>query len=327
MSAGDGPRQRGRRGPSQGSSRSTHGLCPCWGTRSQHRRQGRVGQAEAWPARPRAQTRGWGRGAPTAPEAGGAPAAGLTAVDVREALRGDGVGRVLVDVLQAQAGQLRLVEEARLRRAARQRPVSALGAWAPTGCRARGWPQPRAERSPARAPSKRRGTQRRTAAGMVGRANPGEARPGPSRGPRTTSGTRKSVPETCCVRNHAWGGGAREGTPGLGPPRTPGRALCSGPGQGTARGHSPQQVAGNSPHVTVRALALQSNSGRSEPKAKSWQIQLVWRGLRLSWEGASTCAQVPPASPARKAIWLSTQSPRDLLKETKATAFLPTPEP
>lgn len=122
-------------------------------------------------------------------------------------------------------------------------------------------------------------------------------------------------------------GGAREGTPGLGPPRTPGRALCLGPGQGTARGHSPQQVAGNSPHVTVRALALQSNSGRSEPKAKSWQIQLVWRGLRLSWEGASTCAQVPPASPARKAIWLSTQSPRDLLKETKATAFLPTPEP
>lgn len=150
---------------------------------------------------------------------------------------------------------------------------------------------------------------------------------GHGRPARTTSGTRKSVPETCCVRNHAWGGGAREGTPGLGPPRTPGRALCSGPGQGTARGHSPQQVAGNSPHVTVRALALQSNSGRSEPKAKSWQIQLVWRGLRLSWEGASTCAQVPPASPARKAIWLSTQSPRDLLKETKATAFLPTPEP
>lgn len=211
MSAGDGPRQRGRRGPSQGSSRSTHGLCPCWGTRSQHRRQGRVGQAEAWPARPRAQTRGWGRGAPTAPEAGGAPAAGLTAVDVREALRGDGVGRVLVDVLQAQAGQLRLVEEARLRRAARQRRVSALGAWAPTGCRARGRPQPRAERSPARAPSKRRGTQRRTAAGMVGRANPGKARPGPSRGPRTTSGTRKSVPETCCVRNRARGGGGQGG--------------------------------------------------------------------------------------------------------------------
>lgn len=180
MSAGDGPRQRGRRGPSQGSSRSTHG--PCWGTRSQHRRQGRVGQAEAWPARPRAQTRGWGRGAPTAPEAGGAPAAGLTAVDVREALRGDGVGRVLVDVLQAQAGQLRLVEEARLRRAARQRPVSALGAWAPTGCRARGRPQPRAERSPARAPSKRRGTQRRTAAGMVGRVIPGRRAQAPREG-------------------------------------------------------------------------------------------------------------------------------------------------
>lgn len=48
---------------------------------------------------------------PTALEDGGAPAVGLTPVDIREALRGDGVGRVLVDVLQAQAGQLRLVEE------------------------------------------------------------------------------------------------------------------------------------------------------------------------------------------------------------------------
>ena len=39
---------------------------------------------------------------------------GLTQVDIREALRGDGVGCVFVNVLQAQAGKLWFVKESGL---------------------------------------------------------------------------------------------------------------------------------------------------------------------------------------------------------------------